>query len=111
MGGNKHSGGSAAPWKGTDCGTFGGLRQFCVDFVYPESCLSHLDLGRGNKALFILCNGLGLTSGHEKFSFLDCLGLCVLCGLPLRLELSFGGAANSGGSWTRAGGSVDLAFL
>jgi hypothetical protein len=54
MRGNEHSRGSTTPWKGTDCGTFGGLRQFIAEFVYFGSCLSHLSLGGGNEALLFL---------------------------------------------------------
>jgi hypothetical protein len=104
MGTNKHSGGSATPWKGTVWGALGGLRQFCSEFADPGSCLGHLGLSGGNEALFFLHNGLGLTSSHSKFSFLYPLGLCVFCGLPLGLELSFVGAVNSGASLMRAGG-------
>ncbi len=64
---NMHSGGSAVPWKGTDCGTLGGLRQFCAEFVDPESCLGRLGLGGGNEALFFLPDILGLTSATAIF--------------------------------------------
>ncbi len=110
MRGNEHRGSSAAPWRSKDSSAFDSLRQFSAEFLYLGSCLSRLGLGLGggNEALLFFCNGLSLTSCSNN---LDCLGLRVLCGLLLCLELGFGGASNTGASWTRARGSVDLAFL
>jgi hypothetical protein len=67
MRGNKCSGGSAAPWKGTDCGTFGGLHQFCAEFVSPGSCLSCLGLGGENEALFFFATALALRAAMMNF--------------------------------------------
>ncbi len=94
-----------------DSGAFGSLRQISVDFINFGSCLSCLGLGKGNEVLLFLCSGLNLTSCYGDFFVLDQLGLCVLCGLLLGMELGFGGTVKAGKGWTRAKGSVDLTFL